>query len=86
MPLTWSNGRGLERHQDVIFKRGQYTIDLEYDVKNGGAAARKLSRRTSQILRHWEHPSRSYFDVETDSFKGPAVYDGTKSKDLKRRE
>ena len=36
----------------------------------------------SQILRHWEHASRSYFDVETYSFKGPAVYDGTKSQDL----
>ena len=36
----------------------------------------------SQILRHWEHPSRSYFDVETYSFKGPAVYDGAKSHDL----
>ena len=36
----------------------------------------------SQFLRHWEHASRSYFDVETYSFKGPAVYDGTKSKDL----
>ena len=36
----------------------------------------------SQILRHWEHASRSYFDVETYSFKGPAVYDGHKLKDL----
>ncbi len=37
----------------------------------------------SQFLRHWVHASRSYFDVETYSFKGPAVFDGTKSKDLK---
>ncbi len=80
VPLTWSD-QGLSVTKTFIFKRGQYTIDLEYDVKNGGAAARKLSPY-SQILRHWEHPSRSYFDVETYSFKGPAVYDGTKSKDL----
>ncbi len=44
---------------------------------------RAVSRSYSQILRHWEHASRSYFDVETYSFKGPAVYDGTKSRDLK---
>jgi YidC/Oxa1 family membrane protein insertase len=50
-------------------------------VQNGGAAPRKLAEY-SQILRHWEHASRSYFDVETYSFKGPAVYDGTKSRDL----
>ena len=80
VPLTWSD-QGLSVTKTYIFKRGQYTIDLEYDVKNGGAAPRKLSPY-SQILRHWEHPSRSYFDVETYSFKGPAVYDGTKSKDL----
>ena len=80
VPLTWSD-QGLIVTKTFIFKRGQYTIDLEYDVKNGGAAPRKLSPY-SQILRHWEHPSRSYFDVETYSFKGPAVYDGTKSKDL----
>ena len=50
-------------------------------MKNDGGAPRKLASY-AQILRHWEHASRSYFDVETYSFKGPAVYDGTKSKDL----
>ena len=50
-------------------------------MKNDSAAPRKLASY-AQILRHWEHASRSYFDVETYSFKGPAVYDGTKSKDL----
>ncbi len=50
-------------------------------MKNAGAAPRKLTPY-SQFLRHWEHASRSYFDVETYSFKGPAVYDGTKSHDL----
>ena len=37
----------------------------------------------SQFLRHWVHASRSYFDVETYSFKGPAIFDGTKARDLK---
>jgi YidC/Oxa1 family membrane protein insertase len=81
VPLTWSDGAGLTVTKTFVFKRGQYAIGLDYDVKNDGTAPRKLASY-AQILRHWEHASRSYFDVETYSFKGPAVYDGTKSKDL----
>ena len=64
-----------------VFTRGMYSIDLDYDVQNAGTAPRKLASY-SQFLRHWDHPSRSYFNVETYSFKGPAIYDGTKSRDL----
>jgi YidC/Oxa1 family membrane protein insertase len=81
VPLTWTDGQGLTVTKTFVFKRGLYSIDLIYDVQNAGAAPRKLASY-SQILRHWEHPSRSYFDVETYSFKGPAVYDGSKSHDL----
>jgi YidC/Oxa1 family membrane protein insertase len=81
VPLTWTDGAGLTVTKTFVFKRGQYAIGLDYDVKNDSASARNLASY-AQILRHWEHASRSYFDVETYSFKGPAVYDGTKSKDL----
>jgi YidC/Oxa1 family membrane protein insertase len=81
VPLTWSDGKGLTVTKTFTFKRGQYAIALDYDVKNDTAGPRKLASY-AQFLRHWEHASRSYFDVETYSFKGPAVYDGTKSKDL----
>ncbi|HXA35144.1 MAG TPA: membrane protein insertase YidC [Steroidobacteraceae bacterium] len=81
VPLTWSDGQGLTVTKTFVFKRGLYAIDLIYDVQNAGSTPRKLAPY-SQLLRHWEHPSRSYFDVETYSFKGPAVYDGSKSHDL----
>jgi YidC/Oxa1 family membrane protein insertase len=81
VPLTWTDGQGLTVTKTFVFTRGQYSIDLIYDVQNAGAAARKL-QPYSQFNRHWEHASRSYFDVETYSFKGPAVYDGAKSRDL----
>jgi YidC/Oxa1 family membrane protein insertase len=81
VPMTWSDGSGLTVTKTFVFARGQYSIGLYYDVKNESAAPRKLASY-SQFLRHWEHASRSYFDVESYSFKGPAVYDGTKSKDL----
>ena len=81
VPLTWTDGQGLTVTKTFVFTRGQYSIDLIYDVQNAGATPRKLASY-SQILRHWDHPSRSYFDVETYSFKGPAVFDGAKSHDL----
>jgi len=81
IPLTWTDGQGLTVVKTFVFKRGQYAIHLQYDVKNDSPSARNLASY-AQILRHWEHASRSYFDVETYSFKGPAIYDGTKSKDL----
>jgi YidC/Oxa1 family membrane protein insertase len=81
VPLHWSDGQGLSVTKTFVFKRGQYAVSLDYDAKNSSASSRTLASYT-QILRHWEHASRSYFDVETYSFKGPAVYDGTKLKDL----
>jgi YidC/Oxa1 family membrane protein insertase len=82
VPLTWSDGAGLSVTKTFVFKRGSYAIDLAYDVRNAGAAPRNLAAY-AQILRHWEPAKRSYFDVETYSFKGPAVYDGARSRDLK---
>jgi len=76
VPLTWTDGAGLTVTKTFVFTR-----DLIYDVQNAGPAPRHLAPY-SQFLRHWEHASRSYFDVETYSFKGPAVWDGTKSHDL----
>jgi YidC/Oxa1 family membrane protein insertase len=81
VPLTWTDGQGLTVTKTFVFTRGQYSIDLIYDVQNAGAAPRRLVPY-SRFVRHWEHASRSYFDVETYSFKGPAVYDGSKSRDL----
>ena len=82
VPLSWTDGHGLTVVKTFTFKRGSYAVDLTYDLQNDGGAARSVAAY-SQFLRHWVHPSRSYFDVETYSFKGPAVFDGTKARDLK---
>jgi YidC/Oxa1 family membrane protein insertase len=82
VPLRWTDGHGLTVVKTFTFKRGSYAIDLTYDVQNDGGTARSVAAY-SQFLRHWVHASRSYFDVETYSFKGPAVYDGAKARDLK---
>jgi YidC/Oxa1 family membrane protein insertase len=82
VPMTWTDGQGLTVTKTFVFTRGWYAFDLVYEVRNDSAAPRSLASY-GQILRHWEHASRSYFDVETYSFKGPAVFNGTKSRDLK---
>jgi YidC/Oxa1 family membrane protein insertase len=82
VPMTWSDGHGLTVTKTFVFTRGLYSIGLVYDVRNESAAPRQLASY-SQILRHWEPAARHYFDVETYSFKGPDVYNGTKSRDLK---
>jgi YidC/Oxa1 family membrane protein insertase len=82
VPLSWSDGHGLKVTKTFAFKRGSYAIGLNYLVQNDSESARSLAAYT-QILRHWVKPSRSYFDVETYSFKGPSIYDGTKTEDLK---
>ena len=82
VPLTWTDGHGLTVTKTFTFKRGSYAIDLSYDVQNDSPGPRSVAPY-SQLLRHWVHASRSYFDVETYSFKGPAVFDGTKARDLK---
>ncbi len=81
VPLTWSDARGLTVTKTFTFKRGSYAVDLTYDVQNDGTTPRSLASY-SQFLEHWVHASRSYFDVETYSSKGPAVFDGTKARDL----
>jgi YidC/Oxa1 family membrane protein insertase len=82
VPLTWTDGHGLTVTKTFIFRRGWYSIGLDYLVQNNSESARSLAPY-AQILRHWVKASRSYFDVETYSFKGPAIYDGTKTEDLK---
>ncbi|HEY3851235.1 MAG TPA: membrane protein insertase YidC [Steroidobacteraceae bacterium] len=81
VPMTWTDGKGLNVTKTFVFKRGWYAIDLTYQVRNDSPAARSLASY-GQILRHWEHASRSYFNVETYSFKGPDVFDGTRPRDL----
>ncbi|HUX73359.1 MAG TPA: membrane protein insertase YidC [Steroidobacteraceae bacterium] len=85
VPLTWTDGHGLDVTKTFIFKRGWYAIGLVYDVDNSGTAPRELAMY-AQILRYWQLVKRSYFNVSTYSFKGPAVYDGTKYRDLQLQD
>ncbi|HEY1875432.1 MAG TPA: membrane protein insertase YidC [Steroidobacteraceae bacterium] len=80
VPLTWSEN-GVTVTKTFVFRRGQYHIDLEYEVHNGGAAP-WTAQNYVQILRNDPPTKRSYFNVESYAFHGPAIWDGTKYRKL----
>jgi YidC/Oxa1 family membrane protein insertase len=80
VPLTWSEG-GITVTKTFVFRRGQYRIDLAQVVRNGGATP-WTARKYVQILRNDPPTKRSYFNVESYAFHGPAIWDGTKYRKL----
>jgi YidC/Oxa1 family membrane protein insertase len=80
VPLTWSEG-GVTVTKTFVFRRGQYRIDLDYIVQNGSSAPWP-AREYAQILRNDPPTKRSYFNVESYAFHGPAIWDGTKFRRL----
>jgi len=80
VPLTWSEG-GVTVTKTFVFRRGQYRIDVEYEVHNGGSAPLAV-RPYAQILRNDPPTKRSMFNVESYAFHGPALWDGNKFRTL----
>ncbi len=75
LPLRWNDGAGLSVTKTYRLRRGQYAIEIGYDIVNGGAEPVALAPY-SQLMRHWMPVKRSMFNVESYAFRGPAVYDG----------
>ena len=80
VPLTWSEA-GVTATRTFVFHRGQYRIEVQYEVHNGGSRP-WTARPYAQILRNDPRTKRSMFDVESYAFHGPAIYDGTKYRKL----
>jgi YidC/Oxa1 family membrane protein insertase len=81
VPLTWTDAAGVTLTKTFVFHRGQYRIDVQYEIHNGGSAP-WTARPYAQILRNDPRTKRSMFDVESYAFHGPAIYDGTKYRKL----
>jgi len=75
VPLTWTDGQGVTVTKTYIFHPGSYRIELKYDVNNQSASDWKAASYV-QLVRHYEHVERSYFNVETYAYRGPEVYEG----------
>ena len=84
VPLKWSSpdGQGITVTKTLVFHRGSYRIDVEYEVHNGSAADWSVAPY-AQILHDVPAVKRTYFNVDSYSFTGPAFWDGTKYKKLK---
>jgi YidC/Oxa1 family membrane protein insertase len=80
VPLTWSEA-GVTVTKTFVFRRGAYQIGLDYEVHNGGSVAWQ-ARPYAQLLRNDPPTKRSYFNVTSYAFHGPAIWNGTKYRKL----
>jgi len=81
VPLTWTDGQGLTVNKIFIFRPGRYDIELDYEVSNQTDAEWQGASYV-QFARRIYSRKRSYFDVETYAYRGPAIYDGEKYRKL----
>jgi YidC/Oxa1 family membrane protein insertase len=81
VPLQWTDGTGVTVTKTFVFHPGRYAVDLVYDVDNRSQSEWSGASYV-QIARHIYSRKRSMFDVESYSFRGPAVYDGSKYRRL----
>jgi YidC/Oxa1 family membrane protein insertase len=84
VPLNWSSPEGVEVVKTLIFRRGSYRIDVQYEVKNASPAAWSVAPY-AQIVHDMPPLKRSYFNVDSYSFTGPAYWDGSKYQKVKPR-
>jgi YidC/Oxa1 family membrane protein insertase len=81
VPLTWTNDQGVTVTKTYTFRRGLYSIGLDYKVENHGDAAWQAAPY-AQLLRNDPRTKSSMFNVESRAFHGPAMDDGTKYRKL----
>src|SRR4029453_2030354 len=73
VPLTWTDSNGLTVTKTYTFQPGSYRIALDYNVENNSSAELQAASYV-QLVRHYEHVERSYFNVETYAYRGPAIF------------
>ncbi len=73
VPLTWKGANGLEVIKRYTFHRGEYQVDVSYEVRNTGAQAWR-GRLYEQIQRRVVSKDSHFF---ARTYSGAAYYDGT---------
>jgi len=81
VPLTWTNNQGVTVTKLFVFRRGQYSVELDYTVQNQSGASWQAAPY-AQILRNDPRTKSSMFNVESRAFHGPAMDDGSKYRKL----
>jgi YidC/Oxa1 family membrane protein insertase len=82
LPLTWADGQGVKVTKSFVFRRGQYAIGLDYDLRNDSGQPWEYAPY-AQLLRNNQPVETSYFHPDSYAFKGPAYDDGHKYQKLK---
>ena len=83
VPLRWTSPAGVVFEKRFVFKRGSYAIELEQRVDNTTDAPWRGDQVT-QVLRRSYAQERSMFNVDSYSFDGALIYNGSKAEKLKR--
>ena len=81
VPLAWTDDQGVKVTKTFVFRRGEYRVDIDYDVDNHSQSP-WTAAAYAQILRNDPRTKRSMFNVETYAYHGPALYDGKKYRKL----
>ena len=81
VPLTWTNDHGVTVTKTYTFRRGLYSIGLQYNVQNKGDVPWQAASY-AQFLRNDPRTKSSMFNVESRAYHGPALDDGTKYRKL----
>jgi len=81
VPLVWTSDQGVTVTKTFVFRRGEYRIDLNYDIENHSQQPWSAAPY-ARIIKNDPRTKRSMFNVETYAYHGPAVYDGKKYRKL----
>jgi YidC/Oxa1 family membrane protein insertase len=81
VPLSWTSEDGVKVTKTFVFRRGEYRVDIDYDVENHSQSP-WTAAAYAQIFRNDPRTKRSMFNVETYAYHGPALYDGKKYRKL----
>jgi YidC/Oxa1 family membrane protein insertase len=78
--LDWADGGGLKAQKVYTFHRGTYAVELELKAT---ADSPWRGAPYVQMTRLYHAVKRTYTSVESYSFSGPVLFDGTEYKKLK---
>ena len=80
--LNWTNGQGIDVIKTYTFERGNYAIDVRYEVENKSPTEWSAASYV-QFARRQPVLESSILQAESYAFTGPSVYDGKKKQNLK---
>ncbi len=80
--LTWTNDQGVQVVKTYTFSRGSYAIGIDYKVANQSSTEWRAASYV-QLARKQAIVETSMFQADSYVFRGPSVYDGKSTSNLK---